>query len=115
MWTESRVGRTDRRPQLDHGIQQVGSTRNVHTFGKNLLCGQPSREEFAEAKSRGIEVVISLREQGEIEWNERAVVKNLGLKFHHFGFRTPESLTNEILDQSLKILAGSEVHQNTIS
>lgn len=108
IWAAATVVAQDDSRQLKLESAELGSTRDVHAFGKNLLCGQPSREEFAEAKSRGIEVVISLREEGEIEWDERAAIKNLGLKFHHFGFRTPDSLTPEILDQSLKILAGSK-------
>lgn len=83
----------------------LGATRNVHAVGKNLLCGQPSAEDIASAKKRGIEVVVTLRTKGEIDWDEAGEVKGLGLEFHDFGFRAPDSLTDRILDGSLKVLA----------
>ena len=49
---------------------ELGATRNVHSFGKTLLCGQPTEAEFAEARKRGIKTVITLREKTEIDWNE---------------------------------------------
>ena len=86
----------------------LGSTRNVHSFGKNLLCGQPSVEDFAEAKRRGIKTVITLRQEGEIDWDEGAVVKELGLSFHRFGFRAPDTLKDEIFDKARRVLADSK-------
>lgn len=87
---------------------QLGDTRNVHSFRKNLLCGQPSAEDFAEAKKRGIKVVVTLRTKGEVDWDEPGIVKGLGLEFHQFGFRAPETLTNAVFDGSLKILADAK-------
>jgi protein tyrosine phosphatase (PTP) superfamily phosphohydrolase (DUF442 family) len=87
---------------------QLGSTRNVHAFGNSLLCGQPSVEDFAVAKGRGIEVVITLRESGEIDWDEAAVVKQLGMEFHSLGFGGPDSLTVEIFERSLPLLAAAD-------
>lgn len=67
------------------------------------------RPEIAEAKKRGIKIVITLREQDEVDWDEAATVRGLGLEFHRFGFQPPESsLTNEIIEKSLKILAESK-------
>lgn len=87
---------------------QLGDTRNVHSFRKNLLCGQPSAEDFAEAKERGIKVVVTLRTKGEVDWDEPGLVKGLGLEFHQFGFRAPETLTDAVFDGSLKILADAK-------
>ena len=87
---------------------QLGDTQNVHSFRKNLLCGQPSAEDFAEAKKRGIKVVVTLRTKGEVDWDEPGLVKGLGLGFHEFGFRAPETLTDAVLDGSLKILADAK-------
>ena len=87
---------------------KLGTTRNVHAFGSTLLCGQPTVEEFAEAKQRGIQVVITLREGGELDWDEGAALKQMGLEFHSLGFRRPESLTNEIIEKSLQLLKDSD-------
>lgn len=83
---------------------ELGSTRNVHAFGKTMLCGQPSAAEFAEAKKRGIKTVITLREQNEIDWNEAGAVKKLGLNFHQLGFRAPDSLTPAIIEKTITIM-----------
>jgi protein tyrosine phosphatase (PTP) superfamily phosphohydrolase (DUF442 family) len=85
----------------------LGQTKNVHLFGKTLLCGQPTAEAFAQAKARGIAVVITLREPSEIDWDERQVVEKLGLKFHQLSFSSADTLTDAVLDQSLQLLAKS--------
>lgn len=77
---------------------ELGETRNVHAIGKNLLCGQPTEAEFAIAKERGIQVVVNLRTDGEIDWDEAAVVEQLGLEYEHIPFRAPETLTDEVFD-----------------
>lgn len=77
---------------------QLGDTRNVHSFGLNLLCGQPSEAEFVAARKRGIKVVITLREKDEINWDEADTVKKLGMEFHDFGFRDPADLTDKVFD-----------------
>lgn len=92
-------------PELEAG--QLGSTINVHSFGKTLLCGQPAPEDFAAAKKRGIKVVVTLREKGEVNWDEVGTVKDLGLEFHRFGFRAPDTLSDDIFDSSLKVLAAA--------
>ena len=88
----------DAKAPLAVKADQLGSTRNVHSFGLNLLCGQPSESEFADAKKRGIEIVITLRSKGEIDWDEAGVVKKLGLEFHDYGFRDPADLTDKVFD-----------------
>lgn len=93
-------------PKLE--AAELGSTRNVHSFGKTLLCGQPAAEDFAEAKRRGIETIITLRQPGEVEWDEADVVNRLGLQFHRFGFGAPDTLTNSVFDGALRILADSQ-------
>jgi protein tyrosine phosphatase (PTP) superfamily phosphohydrolase (DUF442 family) len=87
---------------------KLGSTRNVHSFGKNLLCGQPTAEDFAEAKQRGINVIVSLRTKGEVRWDQPATLKKLNLKFYRFGFRAPDTLKDEIFDEARKVLADSK-------
>ncbi|MCA9217597.1 MAG: methyltransferase domain-containing protein [Planctomycetales bacterium] len=87
---------------------KLGSTKNVHSFGPVLLCGQPSAEDLAEAKQRGIKTVITLREDGEVDWDEPATVEDLGLAFHRIAFREPETLTDDVFDKSLQLLAKSQ-------
>ena len=96
----------DKAPKLSK--TELGSTRNVHAYGGTLLCGQPSAEEFAEAKRQGIKTVITLREKDELDWNEAAALAKLDLNFYQFGFRAPESLTAEIIEKTLAIMADSK-------
>ncbi len=83
---------------------ELGATRNVHSFGKTMLCGQPSAAEFSEAKKRGIKTVITLREKTEIDWDEAAALRQLGLNFYQLGFRAPDSLTPAIIEKTVTIM-----------
>jgi len=78
---------------------KLGTTGNVHAFGETLLAGQPTAEDLAEAKRRGISAVINLRETEELDWDERAAVDNLSLEYHHIPFRKPESLTDDVFEK----------------
>ena len=87
---------------------RLGDTRNVHSFGKILLCGQPEPDDFASLKKQGFKVVITLREKGEVRWDQPALMKELGLKFHRFGFRAPDSLKDEVFDKARKVLSDAK-------
>ena len=92
----------DKLPKL--AKTELGATRNVHSFGKTMLCGQPTAAEFAEAKKRGIKTVITLREKSEIDWDEAAALEQLGLNFYQLGFRAPDSLTPAIIEKTVTIM-----------
>lgn len=91
-------------------VDSLGETPNVHRFGKALLAGQPSEEDLALAKEQGIVRVITLREDGEINWDEAAAANRLGLEYLQLSFHDPETLTDELLDTSIQYLAESEEH-----
>ncbi|MAT16237.1 MAG: hypothetical protein CMJ46_13320 [Planctomyces sp.] len=86
----------------------LGETRNVHQHGPTLLCGQPDKAALATAKEKGIEVVITLRKEDEIDWNEEEYVTDLGMDFHQLGFQQPDSLSDDILDKSRMLLRNTE-------
>ena len=77
---------------------ELGSTYNVHRVGKIYLAGQPSPEDFQLAKKEGVKTVINLRPDSELKWNEKDVLKDVGLEYHHFPFREPESLKDKVFD-----------------
>lgn len=87
---------------------QLGSTPNVHASGPVLLAGQPSAEDLELAKKKGVKVVISLREPGEITWDEKAAAERLGLRFLSLPFNNPAKLTDEVFDDARKVLRGAE-------
>lgn len=46
-----------------------------------LIAGQPTPLGFAEARRDGITLVINLRPEGELQFDERVVVEGLGLEY----------------------------------
>lgn len=93
---------------------QLGATNNVHTCGNVYLCGQPSAADLKLAKSKGIKTVLSLRTNGEIDWDEAAAAQQLGLKFECVPFRGPETLTDEVFDKTRDILKQSAKAQEGV-
>lgn len=84
---------------------ELGDTYNVHRLEKIYLAGQPSPADFSIAKKEGIKTVINLRTPGEFRFDEKAVLKELDLEYHHIPFGTPASLKDEVFEKSLKILS----------
>jgi len=91
-------------------IADLGSTRPAFQWGSVYLGGQPSEADFEIVRDLGVRTVVDLRQPGEINWNEAAVVEGLGMKYVALPFRTPEELTPELLDKSLGILRDSSQH-----
>ena len=87
---------------------ELGTTPNVHAFGSTLLAGQPSAKDLALAKSRGIKSVITLRRDGEFDWNEEEVVRGLGLEYRQVAFGGADSLVDEVFDELLPLIADSD-------
>lgn len=83
---------------------ELGGTNNVHRLGKIYLAGQPSADDFAIAKKDGIKTVINLRTPGELPFDEKGVLKELGLEYHYLPFAAPDTLKDEIFEKSLKVL-----------
>lgn len=88
------------------GLQtaKLGGTRNVHTFGSTILCGQPSPDDLELARQHGIQVVLTLRDEQETDWDEESVVKQLGLDFQRVAFGAPGTLTDEVFTKTRKIM-----------
>ncbi|NCN42174.1 hypothetical protein GW916_13095 [bacterium] len=47
------------------------------------FTAQPSKEDLAEAKKQGYQVIINLRAPSEISWDEAAYAKSLGLEYYN--------------------------------
>lgn len=87
-------------------VCRVGGIQKIHKLGKVYLAGQPSVDDFQVAKKQeGLKTVINLRQADEMEFDEAATLKTLGVAYHHLPFRAPETLKDEVFDQARKILS----------
>ena len=82
----------------------LGDTRPLHKLGNVYLGGQPSAKDFQAFKELGVQVIINLRKVDETDWDEAAVVEELGLKYIHLPFQTEQELTDELYDEALRNL-----------
>ncbi|VAX39762.1 hypothetical protein MNBD_PLANCTO02-31 [hydrothermal vent metagenome] len=87
---------------------KLGETRNVHTFGKTILCGQPKAADFAEAKKRGVKIILNVRTKREVKWNEKAAAEKIGLEFYHVPFGGNQLLNDKVFEKILPLLANQK-------
>ena len=83
---------------------QLGKTKNLHQYGNVFLAGQFTPEDIALIKAAGVETVITLRTDGEIDWDEASALKAAGISFVAVPFRKPDSLTDDVFDKVRKLL-----------
>jgi protein tyrosine phosphatase (PTP) superfamily phosphohydrolase (DUF442 family) len=86
----------------------LGSTENVHRFGDIWLAGQPGKDDLEIAKELPIRTVVNLRAKSEIDWDEQAAVRALGMIYLNIAFQTPEELTDEVFDAARHALTFEE-------
>ena len=71
---------------LGGGVREEQTPRgfSVLRVGEVGLAGQPSKQDLADLSAAGYQTVISLRQPGEIDWNEQTAVNESGMRFGHF-------------------------------
>ena len=57
----------------------LGEAKNVHRLGDLFFSGQFTPEDVEVLKERGIKRVITLRTDGEVDWDEEAALKAAGI------------------------------------
>ena len=107
---------TERQPAIENFT--LGETRNVHRCGKLFLAGQPKPGDLAGLKTHGIVRIVTLRQDGEIDWDQATAVKAQGLEFINVPFRAPSTLTDEVFDRIRGLLRETAkkptlLHQNS--
>ena len=88
----------------------LGAVQKTHAFGKVLLSGQPQPDDLEQARSRGLKTVISLRTDGELNWDEARIVRDLGMDYFVVGFRAPAELTDTVFDRVRELLGDRQRH-----
>ena len=86
---------------------ELGSTKNVHQRGNIIFAGQFQAADIPAIKEAGVTQVISLRTEGEIDWDEAKAVNEAGLKHVSVAFGSGEELTDDKIQQ-LRELLGHE-------
>jgi protein tyrosine phosphatase (PTP) superfamily phosphohydrolase (DUF442 family) len=86
----------------------LGSTENVHRFGDIWLASQPGKDDLELAKELPIRTVVNLRKKSEIDWDEQAAVRALGMVYLNIAFQTPEELTDAVFDAARHALTFDE-------
>jgi protein tyrosine phosphatase (PTP) superfamily phosphohydrolase (DUF442 family) len=91
----------------------LGDAPNVHRYTNFTMAGQPSAADFEIARDNGTLTVVDLRLSNEDRgFDEAELVSGLGMTYHNIGFKSRESLSDEVFDNVRKVLreaAGSKV------
>lgn len=74
----------------------MGEAKNVHRSGNLIFSGQFSPDDIESMKSLGIQRVITLRNAGEVGFDEPKAVEDAELEFHRVPFASEESLTDDV-------------------
>ncbi len=88
--------------------EKCGNVRNLHVFGNIYLAGQPQKDDFKILKERGLKTIINMRTDGEINFDEKKVVEDLGLKYVHIPYRSASQLTDAYFDNVRKLFKSSK-------
>ena len=78
---------------------ELGQTRNVHRVGNLFLSGQFTRDDITLIRERGIRNVISLRGEGELDWDEASLLEQSGIEFQSIPIGSADALTDDVFDQ----------------
>ena len=83
---------------------ELGTTKNVHCAGNLFFGGQFARGDIPLFLEQEITRVITLRTDGEIDWDEQQAIEAVEIEFIKIPFRSPESLTDDVFDQVRELL-----------
>jgi len=83
----------------------LGGVERCQTYGGIFLASQPQPDDLRIAKETGIRTVINLRTDEELDWDEAGTVDSLGMTYHQVPFRSPEQMTDAVLDRLRGLLS----------
>jgi uncharacterized protein (TIGR01244 family) len=90
--------------------EKCGNVKNLHVLGKLYFAGQPAKEDFPKLKQLGVKTVVNLREAEELKFDEAAVLRKLGLEYHHIPFSGAETLTDKVFEQTRRLFKDESKH-----
>ncbi len=79
---------------------EIEGMNNSARVGDLLIGGQPLTEALAGLKDDGYRTIVTLRAEGELDWDEQRVVDSLGMRFVSIPMPGPVDLiTNDQVEQ----------------
>jgi uncharacterized protein (TIGR01244 family) len=87
---------------------ECGNVQRIHTLGGVFLASQPQPVDFEHAQKGGIKTVVNLRHDSELEFDERAVVEGLGMRYEHLPWNGADELTDAVFDRARELLRTAE-------
>ena len=63
-------------------VEASGIRNLMRADESTFSSGQPTKEELKALSEAGVENIVSLRTEGEIDWDEKAYVESLGMTYH---------------------------------
>ena len=96
-------------PPKQEAPKAESSIKNFFRINEQICTGgQPTMEELAQVKAKGVKAVINLRMPSEFNAEEEATkAKELGLRYFHIPFDT-NNPKDEAVDEFLKVVADKE-------
>lgn len=83
----------------------VGSHKVVKVMHDRIyVAPQPSKKDLEAYKKAGIDLIVNLREEKEVKYNESAVAKKLGLKYYNQPLMKGDDLREDSIDAVFKII-----------
>jgi ubiquinone/menaquinone biosynthesis C-methylase UbiE/protein tyrosine phosphatase (PTP) superfamily phosphohydrolase (DUF442 family) len=76
----------------------------VHQCGDLFLAGQFAKDDIETIVEQEITRVITLRTEGEIDWDEKSALEAANMELVEVPFRSPDSLTDEVFDKVRMLL-----------
>lgn len=84
---------------------ECGTISRMHTHGGVFLASQPQEQDIRDASANGIKTIVNLRKPGEFtDFDEPALVTELGMEYHSYPFKAPAELSDEVYDGVRKLL-----------
>lgn len=86
---------------------QIEGMRNCAKTGDVLIGSQPTEAALETLATQGYKTVVTTRADGEIDWDERAKVESLGMRFVQIPMPSPVTeITDEQVAQLDAVLSG---------
>jgi SAM-dependent methyltransferase/protein tyrosine phosphatase (PTP) superfamily phosphohydrolase (DUF442 family) len=82
---------------------ELGSTKNVHRRDNLYFGAQFSPDDIVALQAKKIKRVVTLRTEGEINWDEQAALKETEIEFYKIPFGSPDELTDDVFKKTREL------------